>query len=49
LIHEESTIKGLIGVLKSMHTPKDDILCMDLYYKTEKTKRKKTIGVNRKA
>ncbi len=34
-MHEESTIEGLIGVLKSLHTPKTDILCMDLYYKEE--------------
>jgi len=48
MIHEESTIKGLIGILKSMHTPKDDILCMDLYYKSEPKKTDKEKGSEQK-
>lgn len=38
VIIEKSTIKGLSGILNSMHIPKNDILVMELYYETERKK-----------
>ena len=38
VIIEKSTLKGLIGVLDGMNTPKKDILIMELYYESERKK-----------